>query len=67
MYTGVGYALVMIGLASEVMPCFTGLDFMYKFSIACLGFLLGLDLYWVKKCMAAWNPPPQRLQEIPRP
>lgn len=108
MYAEVGYALVMLSLASEVMPCFTGLEawgkhrdrpgtqllaararllvlmfwriplwafaltmlsqtalnggmqegleFIYKFSIACLTFLLGLDLYWVKKCAAAWTP-----------
>ncbi len=108
MIAEVGYALVMLSLASEIMPCFTGLeawgkhrdrpgtqllaararllvlmfwriplwafaltmlthtattggmqeglDFIYKFSIACLTFLLGLDLYWVKKCAAAWTP-----------
>jgi hypothetical protein len=109
MYVEVGYALVMLSLASEIMPCFTGLEawgrhrdrpgtqlvaararllvlmfwriplwafaltmlwstalgghmqpgleFIYKFSITCLTFLLGLDVYWVKKCAAAWTPP----------
>lgn len=113
MIAEVGYALVMLSLASEIMPCFTGLEawgkhrdrpatqllaararlivlmiwriplwafaltmlshtaftggmqpgleFIYKFSIACLTFLLGLDLYWVKKCAAAWTPTPARL------
>jgi hypothetical protein len=112
MIAEVGYALVMLSLASEIMPCFTGLEawgkhrdrpgtqllaararllvlmfwriplwafaltmlwhtatsggmqegleFIYKFSIACLTFLLGLDLYWVNKCAAAWTPAPAK-------
>lgn len=104
----VGYGLVMLSLASELMPCFTGLEawgkhkerdavvrraararlvvllswriplwtlalvlcvllfvdgrypaelrFPLQFSIACLVMLLGLDLYWVRKCLPAWRP-----------
>lgn len=103
----VGYGMVMLSLASEIMPCFTGLEaygkhlassrvqqlasrarllvlafwriplwafaltmcllnlpepahapdlaFVFWFAASCLVLLLGLDLYWVRKSVAAWR------------
>ena len=103
----VGYGMVMVTLASEVMPCFTGLEaygkykesdavqrlaararllvlsfwrfplwvfafvmcvvnlndgsyasdltIVFVFCTICLVLILGLDLYWWKKCLPAWK------------
>lgn len=103
----VGYGMVMVTLASEVMPCFTGLEaygkyraseavqhlaararllvlsfwriplwlfalamclmnlhdgsydsdlaVVFLFCAICLVLILGLDLYWWKKCLPAWK------------
>jgi hypothetical protein len=108
MTVSIGYGVVLLSLASELMPCFTGLEAwgkykkspatqlhaararllvlifwriplwsfslaMYihtiqvgefapgletptKFVAASFVLLLGLDLYWVRKCLPAWQP-----------
>jgi hypothetical protein len=109
MIVSIGYGVVLLSLASELMPCFTGLEAwgkfkqnqatqlraararlvvlilwriplwsfslaMYihtiqggvfapgletptKFVAASFILLLGLDLYWVRKCLPAWKAP----------